>query len=71
MVWGLFFRVWLGPLFLVKGNITDTAYTCILDNCMIPPFEEGLFQFQLASAPVYKVCSIKTWHNEFGVGELG
>uniref|UniRef100_A0A0E9XC96 Secreted protein n=1 Tax=Anguilla anguilla TaxID=7936 RepID=A0A0E9XC96_ANGAN len=58
MVWCCFSWFGLGSLVTVKGNISATAYSDILENCMLPTlwqqFREGPFLFQHDMPPCTK-----------------
>ena len=74
MVRGCFPGAGLGPLVPVKETLNASAYQDMLENSMLPTweqFEDGPFLFQHDCAPVHKARSIKTWMREFDVDELG
>ncbi len=74
MIWVAMSSVGVGPLCLLKTNVTAPVYQYILEHFMVPyadqHFKDADFIFQQDLAPAHTAKSTKSWLNEHGVGEL-
>ncbi len=74
MIWGAMSSAGVGPLCILKTNITAPVYQGILEHFMLPSadqlFKDADFIFQQDLAPAHTAKSTKSWLNDHGVGVL-
>ncbi len=74
MIWGAMSSAGVGPLCLLKTNVTAPVYQEILEHFMPPSadqlFKDADFIFQQDLAPAHTATSTKSWLNDHGVGVL-
>ncbi len=74
IIWGAMSSAGVGPLCLLKTNVTAPVYQEILEHFMLPSadqhFKDADFIFQQDLAPAHTAKSTKSWLNDHGVGVL-
>ncbi len=74
MIWGAMSSAGVGPLCLLKINVTAPVYQEILEHFMLPSadqlFKDDNLILQQDLAPAHTAKSIKSWLNDHGVGVL-
>ncbi len=74
MIWGAMSSARVGPLCVLKTNVTAPVYQEILEHFVLPfadqLFKDADFIFQQDFAPAHTAKSTKSWLNDHGVGVL-
>jgi len=74
MIWDAMSSAGVGPLFLLKTNVTAPIYQELLEHFMLPSanqhFKDADFIFQQDLTPAQTAKSTKSWLNDHGVGVL-
>ncbi|GBC23363.1 IS630 family transposase [Rhizophagus irregularis DAOM 181602=DAOM 197198] len=74
MVWGYFAKNQLGPLIQVSGSITGLVYINILENHLLPFYnnlENNLqYFFQDDNAPVHRARTVSQWKEDNSVSTI-
>lgn len=69
MVWGCFHKNSIGPLVIVEGNINGARYRELLEEYLIPFYNED-YLFQDDNAPCHTANLVKEWKEEMLINIL-